>query len=364
MSQHAARSRGRRPMAALPSWAYSTASAAAVTGALGLLLGVAAWNAPTAGGTAVDSTVSQQMVFSYSASVPESPAYDDTTVTSPQPVFRKLTDTVEVRYAYTGAPGSVSVVATLSTAGGWASTLPLGGKVTFRGDRYTGSATLNLKDLHRRALDAAAVTGMPADQVDVKIAPTVITEGTAPFKPTLGLTLTPLQLKLNGDPSALTVRDPTSSNPADASTTPTLNILGRQLPVSTARLVSLGMVVGALLAASLVALVLFDSRSAPQTAVIRRRYPGMLLEIEPMPAAVGHPVIDVVDFAALAKLAERYNLLVLHWTHGDTETFVVQDQSTVYRYRTSAALDKPAPEMASQAATHQSALAHDQNPEL
>jgi hypothetical protein len=42
----------------------------------------------------------------------------------------------------------------------------------------------------------------------------------------------------------------------------------------------------------------------------------------------------VVDFPTLAKLAERYELLVLHWRRSDVETFVVQDQGTTYRYRT------------------------------
>jgi len=45
-----------------------------------------------------------------------------------------------------------------------------------------------------------------------------------------------------------------------------------------------------------------------------------------------------VDFATLAKLAERYQLLVLHWSRSDVETFVVQDQATTYRYRTGAGM--------------------------
>lgn len=38
----------------------------------------------------------------------------------------------------------------------------------------------------------------------------------------------------------------------------------------------------------------------------------------------------------LVKLAERYRLLVLHWSRSNVETFVVQDESTTYRYRAAA----------------------------
>jgi len=52
-----------------------------------------------------------------------------------------------------------------------------------------------------------------------------------------------------------------------------------------------------------------------------------------MPAPQGRPVIDVTTFSTLAKLAERYGLLVLHWSRSGVETFVVQDENITYRYR-------------------------------
>jgi hypothetical protein len=55
-----------------------------------------------------------------------------------------------------------------------------------------------------------------------------------------------------------------------------------------------------------------------------------------MSAPPGRPVVDVTEFATLARLAERYGLLVLHWTRSGVETFVVQDEGTTFRYRTGA----------------------------
>jgi hypothetical protein len=66
---------------------------------------------------------------------------------------------------------------------------------------------------------------------------------------------------------------------------------------------------------------------------IRRRYASMLARVQPVPIPAGHRVIDVTTFPTLAKLADRYGLLVLHWARSDVETFIVQDENTTYRYR-------------------------------
>ena len=84
-----------------------------------------------------------------------------------------------------------------------------------------------------------------------------------------------------------------------------------------------------------VIIVIFARRTAPadEAAAIRRRYVGLLVRVHPMPAPQGRPLIDVTTFPTLAKLAERYGLLVLHWDRSGVETFIVQDETITYRYR-------------------------------
>jgi signal peptidase I len=342
VSQHAARTaqRSSRSLSGLPSWATTTAAAAGVVGILGVTLGFAAWTTSTEPVSPVVETSTsdsnQTMTFSYTAEVPKSPAYDDTTVTAPQPIFRKLTDDVEIEYTYQGEPGTVSVAAELSTASGWQSTVPLGSPKSFTEDTYTGTAALDLAALDRRAQAAAAATGIPVSQVDVKVVPTVTTSGEDDFAPELTLTLTPLQLTLAGDSSALTVEEGDAAVAEKATTpaAPSLGLAGREIPVSTARTLSLAMALGALLAAIVLGLMARASAHGTETAMIRRRYGQMLVKVQPMPSPDGRPVIDVVDFPTLAKLAERYELLILHWSRSNVDTFVVQDQATTYRYRT------------------------------
>jgi hypothetical protein len=63
--------------------------------------------------------------------------------------------------------------------------------------------------------------------------------------------------------------------------------------------------------------------------------------VHPMTAPSSRPVIDVTAFATLAKLAERYGLLILHWSRSDVETFIVVDEGSTYRCRTGAGASLP-----------------------
>lgn len=65
----------------------------------------------------------------------------------------------------------------------------------------------------------------------------------------------------------------------------------------------------------------------------RARHKDLLLPVLPIALTPGRPVVDVPDMKALATLAERYGLLVLHWERGGVMTYVVQDEGTTYRLR-------------------------------
>jgi hypothetical protein len=283
------------------------------------------------------------MTFSYSAAVPVTAAYDGATASSPDPVFRRLAETVDVHFKYRGPPGSVSVEAELATASGWHTTVPLAGK-TFTAGHYLGTTRLDLAALEHRARAAAAVTGLPADQLTIAVIPRVVGSNGTSFAPTLRLALTGLELKLADGPESLTVKDATAV-PRSRQVPRALIVLGRRLPVATGRTLSTAILLGALLAA--LGLVPVARRATPTSegAAIRRRYGPLLVPVHPMLTPEGRPVVDVTEFATLAKLAESYGLLVLRWSHSEVETFIVQDQGITYRYRTRAGVShQPMPD--------------------
>ena len=335
MSRHATIHPGRS-MAALataPPWLRTAAAATATVGVLGLSLASLAWTNPLRKAVNSQTPASRSMTFSYTASVPRSPVYDGTTATSPDPVFRKLANTVYVHYAYKGSPGIVTVSVELSTPSGWHSTVPLAAPKKFSMGRYEGTVRLDLLALDARAQAAAAVTGIANSQVTVAVVPRVDTTYGAPFAPALPLSLSPLQLTLSGGAQALILNDSTMVLQTSTDSR-TIDAFGRQITVATARALATILLLTGLLGA--VALAFIANRSAPTSegAGIRRRYAPLLVSVQPLPAPPGRPMVDVPEFATLARMAERYGLLVMHWARREVETFVVQDESTTYRYRT------------------------------
>jgi hypothetical protein len=316
----------------LPSSLRISVGVSAALSLLGVVLGVPAWSGPLEERAASPVRNDQRMDFSYSADVGQSAAYDGTSANSPDPVFRKLTDTVYVHFTYSGGPGTVTVAADLSTPGGWHSSIPLSGPETFTGSGYEGAVTLDLKALDAKAHAAALVTGMPATPLSIAVTPIITTADGANFQPGLKLNLTPLQLTLDAGATGLSVVGTTTTDQM-VTTQRTLGLNGMIISAAMARFISTTLLLAAL--ATLALVLVFARRTAPanEAAAIRRRYSALLVRVHPMTARPGRPVIDVTTFSTLAKLAERYGLLVLHWARSGVETFVVQDENITYRYR-------------------------------
>ena len=165
---------------------------------MGVALGVLAWSGPTEEPSTSQVKSGTRMDFSYTAAVGQSPAYDGTTAHSPDPVFRKLTNTVDVHFTYHGEPGTVTVTADLSTPGGWHSTRPARRTRRLHGNDYEGSVRLDLTALEAKAQAASAVTGLPAGPLTIALTPQVTSATGTEFQPELKLNLTPLQLALTG----------------------------------------------------------------------------------------------------------------------------------------------------------------------
>ncbi|MDI3193751.1 signal peptidase I [Pseudarthrobacter sp. AL07] len=329
------------PMGNLPGPLRLAAAGTAVVGILGASLAALAWAGPLEQSSSAEVKNGTSMTFSYAADVGQSAAYDGTTVSSPDPVFRKLANTVEVDFAYEGDPGTVEVAAELTSPSGWRSTVPLAGPQPVTGDSYEGTVTLDLKSFQAKADAAAAVTGLSAAPVAIAVVPQVTTETGAEFKPKLQLSMTPLQLSLTGGEQALSVTD-SATTQQTVMAPRTLGFNGWNISAATARGLSAVLLLTALIAALVVVIMARRSTPVDEATGIRRRYSSLLVRVHPMTAPQGRPVIDVTSFATLAKLAERYGLLVLHWTRSGVETFIVQDESTTYRYRAGAAITAPA----------------------
>jgi signal peptidase I len=273
-------------LAGQPSSLQRLAALGTVLAALGAILGVFGWSGPLEEAAVSQVKSGTRMDFSYSADVGQSPAYDGNVANSPGPVFRKLTDTVQVHFTYRGEPGTVNVQVALSTPGGWHSSIPLTKPETFTGPSYDGHVSLDLKGLESKAQAAAAVTGIPAGAMSVVVTPQVTTATGTKFQPGLKLNLTPFQLSLAGAPDTLTVTD-TATTAQTAVTPRMIRLNGISIAAATARLVSGVLLFVALVIGALVAVLARRSAPADEGVAIRRRYAGLLVRVHPMPPAEG-----------------------------------------------------------------------------
>lgn len=281
----------------------------------------------TLGGAPVGGSEGQQLVtFSYSASVPRTPAYQGTEVTAPEPVFRRLANTVEVGIDYEGTPGVVAVDAELSTDSGWRWTLPLAEAQDVPDGRYEGIVTLELDALERRAAAGARAAGIPMSPVSVVVSP-VVTSGAGEFRPSLPFRLTPESLTLVNPEQGLTIQEGASSvTPAWSNS---FTVLGMTFGVWFVRILGLAAVLLGL-GVLLWLRMLPDSDQRSRAAVSRRRHSELIVPVTQVDLARG-PLVEVPDLDELARIAKRYALLILHWSDAAADVYFVHDETATYR---------------------------------
>jgi hypothetical protein len=257
-------------------------------------------------------------------------------VTSPDTIFRKLTHLVDVHMRYRGHPGTFNAVEELATVDGWHTSkqIVVGKHIT--GNSYESTIRLDLNELAARAEAAATATGIEAsDAVAVTITAQVTAPGQTTFSAPMKFNLAPLQFG-PADNADLIVADTTP--PTTTVKARTIGWLG--IGATTARGWAILLLLGA--GAGGVLVLLSVRRNAPLStrAEIERRYPQLLVPVEPMASPPGKPVVNVDSFPALVKLSERYGQMILTWRRPDADDFVVRDEGITYRYR--APLDEPA----------------------
>jgi signal peptidase I len=317
-------------------------AAAAVAAALAVLavaLGILGWMKPPVEKQAVALPPERSITYSYSTKVPKSPAYDGTTVTSPDPIFRKLANSVDLHTRYKGPAGTFRLTAHLTNGSGWHTTLTLVKDKPFAGPSYDATVTLDFPALAKRADDAARAIGAPAGgSVLIALNAQVESPNLSDLNAPLQLQLTPFQMSLGGGAKLKTSSEATA---ARAIVVPRqIRIFGHSVMAATqARSNAILALIGAGAIAAVILLVARRRTPLRTRADIERRYPQLLVPVEPMASPPGKPVVTVDNFPALVRLAERYGQMILTWRRPEADDFIVRDEGITYRYRIP--LDEP-----------------------
>ncbi|GAA2613825.1 signal peptidase I [Paractinoplanes durhamensis] len=317
----------------------AAAAVAAVLTVLALASGVLGWMKPVVEQQAAASTPSQSITYSYSAKVPKSAAYDGTTVGPPDPIFRKLAERATLNARYEGPAGAFALTATLTNGTGWHTTQTLVSKTFFSGTRFDATVPLDFPALVARADDASrAIGAAPSGAVMVVLNARVESVGLGSLTAPLQLAVSPLQANITSGSNLTTKAGATAA--AEVTVARKIKIFGLSLmTASKARSNAILLLIGAIVIAAVVLFAALRRMPVRTRAEIERRYPQLLVHVEPMASPPGKPVVSVDNFPALVKLAERYGQMILTWRRPDADDFVVRDEGITYRYRVP--LDEP-----------------------
>jgi signal peptidase I len=325
---------------------------ALVAGGLCALVALLAWTRPATRIEPLAEAYEQRGAFAVESRVAPSAVYPDGRVSTGDAVFLALVQRLRVSFDYrlaTELPhdvaGTAGLDAVLADGRGWERRLELVPPRSFRGDRVSVAGALDLRELRRTVAEVARLTRADLSTYALRLEPHVAAGGTldgrplrATFAPALPLLLDPVRLVVDAQPAERAALLTPADVAAGTRTVPArLGIGPLGADVGTLRIL-------AVLAALLVlggGLALAPGgarrRDASEHEELRGRFGHLLLEAAG-PLAAAENVVELGDFASLARLAERHDRLVLHASVPGGDEYVVEDGGVVYRYRTAGAL--------------------------
>jgi len=293
----------------------------------------------------------QHTDFSYAASVPAGPVYPSGRLTTGAPIFTDLVHRLAIGLHYRmaapdsqGLRGTEQIALWLSAPSGWKRVISLTPVRMFRGDSFTAGVWLNLAQVTKLLAAVQQATGIPSDNDSVAVRASIRVGGrlggrvlSARFTPQLAFSLNAAQL-LPGSggtgssgPTGLHVTA-TGGIPIPATKANRIDVFGVALGIPMLRFLGpVGFIITLIITALLAALVV-RGRSFGESEQIRAKYGHIIVPIT-AGADLGWPAIDVASIKALAQLAEASGQLILHNHGDDADTYLVNDEGSVYRYQ-------------------------------
>ena len=298
----------------------------------------------------------QHTRFTYRADAPRGAVYPDGVVRTGDPIFLTLVHRVGVKAAYRfDGPGARAVAGTqqlvldLTGPSGWSRTIALTPVRHFTGATTTAATTLDIDAVRTLLQQVQKQTGLPSESgYTLSIALNGRVHATLAGKPVsrefsqaMAFTLAPLELQPGAAASpggGATSRGPnakqTGSVTISTSVPSQLHVLGRSISFSA--LIWLGLVGFVLCGLGTIplAVLLRRNQAFDEAARIRARYGHLLVPIL-IGDDLGWPPVDVTSFKALVRLAEAAGQVILHHQADAVDTYLVNDNGTVYRYQIS-----------------------------
>ena len=313
-----------------------------------LVLGIFAFTRPVWQDVADNVNYQQLGTFSYATTAPAG-IYDTTAVTSGDPLFPKLTCSVNLQFSYIflgdqlqGLAGTHQLTATiLDDRSGWQRTLPLETQTVFSGSTFVTTASLNLCRIEAMVAAMEEATDLHQSGYSLIVNPRVTITGQAAgrdlqaaFEPHLLFLFDKVHFYLYKSDAVTDPLNPSQAGLIEGKRRQAnaLSLLGLKPEVGKMRvlsLIGLGLSLGGLL---FLGFFISNKVRGSQEALVQMKYSSMLVDIHDRTLELSSPAIDVVTMDDLAKLAERHDSLILHEARGLIHYYLVQGDQITYRY--------------------------------
>ena len=312
------------------------------------VLGIVSFSRPTTRTVKNDLVYDQLGFFAYSASAPQG-VYDANAVKSGDPIFPRLTCSIDVTFQYTliaqqaeNISGSYQLTAVISEPlGGWQRTMTLQDEAVFNGNAVGTSAKLDLCKMEELAKSMEQTTDFHPSVYILTVSPNIKLNGSisgrlldASFDPALTFRYDRVRfyLQSEGQPGDMLNIIETGILSGQRTEANTMRLPGMEPAVSLLRWMAvIGLVVslGGLL---FLGMRLQNLSHTNPAGFIRTRYETMMIDIKNTDMIDASTVVEVSSIEDLAKLAERFNAMILHAEFSQSHAYYVQAEGTTYRF--------------------------------
>jgi hypothetical protein len=256
---------------------------------------------------------------------------------------------VDVNFQYTlvatqakNIAGTYQLTAIISEqVSGWQRAIPLQEETGFQGTVFGTTAKLDLCKVEALTQSMQEKTAAHAGSYMLVVTPNIKLNGEVSgraLETTFNSALmfrydhTQFYLLRNeelSNPLALTETGLLSETRQEANT---MILLSHELAIPALRLIALFGLIGSLIGFILLGLRLQHLSQQDQENFFHIKYNSLLIDVQNANAISFTNVIDVTSMDALAKLAERFNTMILHEKQDPLHTYYVQAASTMYRF--------------------------------
>ena len=313
-----------------------------------LLLGIISFSKPASRISQDDIHYEHLGVFSYAASTPQG-VYDQNALKSGDPIFTRLTCSMDVNFQYSLiAPEAKNISGTYQLTAmireqtsGWQRQVPLQEKTAFSGNVFGTTAKVDLCKMESLMQALEQGTDFHPGSYLLLITPNIKINGEISGHPLESSFNSALNFQYDRVHFYL-VKEEEAENPLSKTESGllheqrveanTLILFGRELAIPTLRLVTIVVFVVSLVGFIVLGFMLNNWSHSNQEKFFRIKYASLMVDIRDTDSLSLSLMTDVNSIDDLAKLAARFNTMILHAGESSLPIYYVQGTGITYRF--------------------------------